>query len=238
MWKRKWRSSLTNTSTPDQLSECRGDPEWEKHYDIAGVVVCRECGAKLRSALCGGTFHLGRVHGLTRKDYLAKYPGAPWSTAERAAGQNRAQQNRMAKPENRQRKKDNAKVWRKNHPDAIKARRAKENAKPKNQQKKKELWAEMKAELRRARCEKLLSGRRAWMQTAGKYLLDHPDAMNGEVAKHLDSIGLLRKDGKRWVEAIRGDSVTNDFGDLRKLLGIRGHIFRRTKSVKSFVALT
>jgi hypothetical protein len=102
----------------------------------------------------------------------------------------------------------------------------------------KKLWAERKAEQRRARCEKLLSGKRAWMQTAGKYLLDHPDALNDEIAEHIDSIGLLRKDGKRWVEAIRGHSVTNDFGDLRKLLGIPGGTFRRTKSVKSFVALT
>jgi DNA-binding transcriptional MerR regulator len=101
-----------------------------------------------------------------------------------------------------------------------------------------DLWAERTAELRRARCEKLLSGKRAWMQTAGKYLLDHPDALNDEIAEHIDSIGLLRKDGKRWVEAIRGPSVTNDFGDLRKLLGMPGGTFRRTKSVKSFVALT
>jgi len=75
----KMAESAAAYVTPQELRECRDDPAWENHQSIADYVVCRECGAKLRSAAGGGARHLGRMHGLTRESYLEKYPRAPWS---------------------------------------------------------------------------------------------------------------------------------------------------------------
>ena len=62
--------------TPEQLEACRLDPAWEARQGMANCVVCRECGAKLRSPLGGREGHLWRLHEMTLRAYRAAYPGA------------------------------------------------------------------------------------------------------------------------------------------------------------------
>jgi predicted transcriptional regulator len=62
--------------TPEQLEACRRDPAWEARQRMADCVVCRECGAKLRSPLGGTMGHLWRRHEMTVRAYRAAYPGA------------------------------------------------------------------------------------------------------------------------------------------------------------------
>lgn len=134
--------------TPEELLECRQDPEYETHHNLAGVIVCRECGWKSHAVVAGGTFHLGTMHDLNREEYLAKYPGAPMQTAERMAAQNRAQTKRLEDPVKKEKKKAAHKQWAKDHPVERKAQRARHNDKPEVKAKKKQAWAEIKKAVR------------------------------------------------------------------------------------------
>jgi hypothetical protein len=60
-----------------ELERFRANPNEElETCIIAEYIVCRECGAKLRSL----NLHL-RLHGLTTDQYSSKYPGAPLSSS-------------------------------------------------------------------------------------------------------------------------------------------------------------
>jgi hypothetical protein len=64
---------LAKYVTPEELVECRQNPQWEKDHQLA-FVVCRGCGAKLSAHLTEE--HLQREDGISASEYLARYPGA------------------------------------------------------------------------------------------------------------------------------------------------------------------
>jgi hypothetical protein len=84
----KWGSNLqdlvanrVNAYLGPELEACRKNPSWERDHGIVDGIYCRECGLRLTTFVRFPWLHLGE-HGLKVKDYLAKYPGAPWWTKE------------------------------------------------------------------------------------------------------------------------------------------------------------
>jgi hypothetical protein len=72
----------------DQRSACYEDPAFEARMGITDRVVCRECFSVLRDgAMDGKDGHLRTMHGLTRKKYRLRNPGAPLFTHKRIADQ-------------------------------------------------------------------------------------------------------------------------------------------------------
>jgi hypothetical protein len=66
---------------PEQLDECRRDPAWEARNDVIDRVVCRDCGAQVKTPLHNRLSHLRSRHtGTSTRDYLTRYPGAPLSS--------------------------------------------------------------------------------------------------------------------------------------------------------------
>ncbi len=72
--------------SPEELIECRKDPAWEARHDMIDRIVCRECGALLKSSNSGmakkHTGHLWRRHRMTFKEYKLTHPGAPLYTLQ------------------------------------------------------------------------------------------------------------------------------------------------------------
>jgi len=66
---------------PEQLEECRRDPAWEARNCVLDCVVCRICGAQVKTPLHNRASHLRSRHpGTTTADYSKRFPGAPLSS--------------------------------------------------------------------------------------------------------------------------------------------------------------
>lgn len=95
--------------TPAELKQARKNPDWEKERAVQDFIVCRICGAKVRSELRGGRLgdHLNCPgHPRSKKGYLAQWPGAPWRPAVRV------RQQITATKKWRARERADAKKWR------------------------------------------------------------------------------------------------------------------------------
>jgi hypothetical protein len=103
--------------TPEELRACRQDPEWEKRHNVADVVICRECGLKVRGFLSGGEHHLNQ-HDMTLANYHAKHPGAPWRSLEYAELQRQASSRFRSKPGEKEKYTEYIRRWRRDHPEA------------------------------------------------------------------------------------------------------------------------
>jgi len=62
-----------------QVQECRLDPAYEAHHQIADYVICRECGVFSKSPLTAERGHLAVYHRelLPLSKYRMKFPNAP-----------------------------------------------------------------------------------------------------------------------------------------------------------------
>jgi hypothetical protein len=218
--------------TPEELNECRHDPAWEKLCNLTDVIVCRQCGAKIRSALCGGTHHLSQ-HGWSLKEYLAHYPGAPWRTAAVADAQRRTAARLRADLEHKKRATVASVRWQKNNPEKVKKIQAKYRARPEN--KKKALALNRN---HRARIRVLLQAAKrpvdwhkrpvAWRLIATELLLQDY-LSNNELAQRLDSSNILRCPYEStWRASVESKGFAEFIRRIRSWIGRPGRIKGKT----------
>jgi len=100
--------------TPEELGLYRRDPAREAQVGISNYVVCRVCGAKIRTSLSGSrSDHLLAEHGLNLPQYRRLWPRAPRCSTERAKAVSKA-----------------SRRWARNHPDEVKSHQATYYKKP------------------------------------------------------------------------------------------------------------